>query len=93
MRVPWGENASRMSARFVTEAGAMALSSTPMQTVPFMARCPNCGYDWLQDGYTRQTLIALLRAQPSIKAYCICCAVLWPISAEELRAISEALAE
>jgi hypothetical protein len=35
----------------------------------------------------------LLRAQPSIKAYCMCCAELWPISAEEQHAISKALFE
>jgi len=64
-----------------------------MHTVPFMARCPKCGYDWLQDGYTRDTLLELLRDHPSIKAYCMCCAVLWTISPEEQGAISEALAE
>jgi hypothetical protein len=58
----------------------------------FMARCPRCGYDWLQDGYARHTLRSLLRTPSTIEAYCTRCAVLWPISAAEQRALSEELA-
>jgi len=87
------ESACRMRVKSLIETTAMALGSSAMQTVPFMARCPKCGYDWLQDGYTRETLLQLLRAQPGIKAYCMCCAVLWPIGVEEQQTISEALVE
>jgi len=43
--------------------------------VPFLARCPKCGYEWLQDGYTRRTLLQLLDSSASIDAYCMRCAV------------------
>ena len=59
----------------------------------FKARCSNCGYEWLQDGYTRSELFQLLRSRTSIEAYCMSCGLLWPISATELRAISEKLTE
>jgi hypothetical protein len=62
------------------------------KSVCFTARCPKCGYPWLQDGYTRHTLLSLLRTRSTIEAYCTKCAVLWPISAEEQRALSEELA-
>jgi hypothetical protein len=45
------------------------------ESVPVMARCPECGYEWLQDGYTRHTLPSLL----------------WPISTEERQALNEEL--
>jgi hypothetical protein len=61
------------------------------ESVPFMARCPKCGYQWLQDSYTRHTLLSLLRTKSSIEAYCMRCAVLWPISTEEQRALTEQL--
>jgi len=60
-------------------------------SVPFMARCPKCGYKWLQDGYTRHTLQSLLRTKSTIDAYCMRCAVLWPISTEEPPAGREVL--
>ena len=59
----------------------------------FLARCPRCGYEWLQDGYTRGTLLQLLRSKSRIEAYCMRCAALWPISAAEQQAISGELAE
>jgi hypothetical protein len=59
------------------------------ESVPFMSRCPRFGYQWLQGGYTRHTLLSLLRPRSTIEAYCMKCAVLWPISAEEKRALSE----
>ena len=62
------------------------------ESVPFMSRCPKCGYQWLQDGYKRHTLLSLLRTRSTIEAYCMKCAVLWPISAEEQQALSEDLA-
>jgi len=66
--------------------------------VPFLARCPKCGYEWLQDGYTRRTLLQLLDSSASgcssasIDAYCMRCAVSWPISGQELQALSAELA-
>ena len=82
-----------MSPAPLTRTDATGLGSPPMQRyVPFRARCPKCGYDWLQDGYTRRALLELLRKQSSIEAYCMRCAIVWPISAEEERAVSEALA-
>jgi hypothetical protein len=57
----------------------------------FKARCSKCGYEWLQDGYTRGVLFQLLRSQSSIEAYCMRCGLLWPISATEQRALSEKL--
>jgi hypothetical protein len=83
----------RFEPRWTIQYRTSPLSSRPMRTVPFMARCPKCGYDWLQDGGTRRTLLELLRDHPSIKAYCMCCAGLWTISTEEQRAIGEALVE
>ena len=59
----------------------------------FKARCSNCGYEWLQDGYTRGELFQLLRSHASIKAYCMRCGLLWPISAREQQAISAKLTE
>jgi hypothetical protein len=59
--------------------------------LPFLARCPTCGYHWLQDGYTRRGLRHLLDSKSIIEAYCMRCAVLWPISAAELQALSEEL--
>jgi hypothetical protein len=61
------------------------------ESVPFMSRCPKCGYEWLQDGYTRHTLLSLLRTESRIEAYCMRCAVLWPISTEEQQALTEQL--
>ncbi|HKF98689.1 MAG TPA: hypothetical protein VKB20_10555 [Steroidobacteraceae bacterium] len=60
--------------------------------VPFLARCPKCGYEWLQDGYTRCTLLQLLDSSASIDAYCMRCAVSWPISRQEQQALSAELA-
>ena len=62
------------------------------QSVSLMARCPKCGYEWLQDGQTRDALLSLLRTRSIIEAYCVRCGVLWPISAEERQALSEELA-
>lgn len=62
------EGARCVSAMSLAETTVMAFSSCPTQTVPFMARCPKCGYDSPQDGYTGEALLELLRAQPSIKA-------------------------
>ena len=59
----------------------------------FKARCSKCGYEWLQDGYTRSTLFQLLRSHSRIEAYCMRCGRLWPISPTEQRAISEKLIE
>jgi len=60
---------------------------------PFTSRCPKCGYQWLQDGYTRRALLELLNSECSIEAYCMRCAVLWPISLGEQHAPREALAK
>jgi hypothetical protein len=60
--------------------------------VPFLARCPKCGYEWLQDGYTRRTLLQLLDRSASIDAYCMRCAVSWSISRQEQQALSAELA-
>jgi len=57
----------------------------------FTARCSMCGYEWLQDGYTRSVLFQLLRSDSSIEAYCMRCGLLWPISPAEQRFISEKL--
>jgi hypothetical protein len=62
------------------------------ESVPFMARCPKCGYEWLQDGYTRHTLLSLLHTKSNIEAYCVRCAVLWPISTQEQQALRAQLA-
>jgi hypothetical protein len=59
--------------------------------VPFKSRCPKCGYEWLQDGCTRRTLLELLSSESSIEAYCMRCAVLWPISVDEQHALREEL--
>ena len=59
----------------------------------FTARCSSCGYEWLQDGYTRSALFELLRSHSSIEAYCMKCGRLWPISATEQRTVSEKLIE
>jgi hypothetical protein len=45
----------------------------------------------MQDGYTRHTLLSLLRTKSSIDACCMRCAVLWPISTEEQQALTERL--
>ena len=61
--------------------------------VPFKSRCPKCGYEWLQDGYTRRTLVELLSSKSSIEAYCMRCGVLWPINAEEQHALRAELVD
>jgi hypothetical protein len=60
--------------------------------LPFLARCPKCGYEWLQDGYTRRTLLQLLDSSARIDAYCMRCAVSWPISRQDQQALSAELA-
>jgi hypothetical protein len=59
--------------------------------VSFLARCPKCGYEWLQDGYTRRTLLQLLDSSAGIDAYCMRCAASWPISRQEQQALSAEL--
>jgi hypothetical protein len=55
--------------------------------ISFVSTCPKCGHQRLQHGYTRRTLISLLKAARKIDAYCIVCNVGWSISESERRAM------
>jgi hypothetical protein len=46
----------------------------------FESRCPKCGRERSQHGYTRRLLFDLLNRRSTIDAYCIDCNVCWPIS-------------
>jgi len=56
--------------------------------IAFVSRCPRCGHERFQHGYTRRGLFVLLNTGRSINAYCIVCNVCWPISERERHAIS-----
>jgi len=62
------------------------------QSITFIATCPACGRQQLQDGYTRAALSRLLERGRIIEAYCLKCDGLWPISPEERAAMVGALA-
>jgi hypothetical protein len=53
----------------------------------FESRCPKCGHERFQSGYTRRILFNLLNRRCTIDAFCIDCNVCWPISEIERRVI------
>lgn len=58
--------------------------SRPMnEPMPFMSRCPRCGFWCLQDSYTRRTLLRLTNTDGNIQGYCIGCDGFWPINDHE----------
>lgn len=56
--------------------------------IRFVATCPMCLKERIQQAYSRQTLVFRLNAGSNIEAYCPVCKVYWPISESERRAIS-----
>jgi hypothetical protein len=56
--------------------------------IAFVSRCPRCGHERSQHGYTRRALFVLLNTGRSVNAYCIVCNVCWPISESERHAIT-----
>jgi hypothetical protein len=68
------------------------IASRPIQDwILFSATCPKCRRPVLQHGYSRVLLFCLLDVDLPIEAYCATCDELWPIGAEERRAILSAL--
>ena len=56
--------------------------------IRFVATCPMCLKDRIQQAYSRQTVVFRLNAGSNIEAYCAVCNVYWLISESERRAIS-----
>lgn len=65
-----------------------ALLSDP---VAFVSKCPHCGYEQLQDAYTRGFILRLLEIGHPIEGYCTPCDENWPVDLE-LRADLAAIA-
>ena len=61
------------------------------ERIPFLSTCPECRHKMPVDGYRRNELIKLLKANGEIKGYCINCDVQWPISAGERAGLARAL--
>jgi hypothetical protein len=62
------------------------------RSIAFVSTCPACGSQRSQNGYTRRAIARLLETTHTIDAYCVPCDVLWPISAEERRAMARLIA-
>jgi hypothetical protein len=63
------------------------------ELIPFMSRCPRCGYRRLQDGYTHRVLRRLLNTNAIIEGYCATCDAFWPIGALERSGIALAFCD
>jgi len=59
--------------------------------IGFPSKCPRCGRERRQHGYTRRTLFFLLNTGRSIDAYCVICNVCWALSESERHAISSSM--
>lgn len=51
------------------------------ECTPFLSTRPECKHKMPVDGYRRNELIKLMKANGEIKGYCINCDVQWPITA------------
>jgi hypothetical protein len=60
--------------------------------ITFVSTCPACGSQRSQNGYTPRAIARLLERSHTIDAYCVPCDVLWPISADERRAMARLIA-
>jgi hypothetical protein len=75
-----------------TKEARGGIPSRPIQEwILFAAICPKCRQPALQHGYSRVLLFGFLDVDHPIEAYCAKCDELWPISAEERRALIGAL--
>lgn len=62
------------------------------RSITFVSTCPACGSQRSQNGYTRRAIARLLETNHTIDAYCVPCDVLWPIGADERRAMARVIA-
>jgi hypothetical protein len=67
------------------------LRANQQEWVLFAAICPKCRQQVLQHGYSRVLLFGFLDVDYPIEAYCAPCDEIWPISAQERRAVIDAL--
>jgi hypothetical protein len=49
----------------------------------FVAKCPGCGYDHAQDGFSVASLERLLARGHPIEGYCVICDDFWQVSHQE----------
>jgi hypothetical protein len=53
------------------------------EAIHFVSRCPHCGNERVQDGYSRRVLMRLINTCCRIEAYCVVCDEFWGISETE----------
>jgi hypothetical protein len=61
----------------------LARYSAMNESILFDSRCPKCGHQRVQDGYTRRILQRLINTGSTIEAYCVACDVFWPLGDKE----------
>lgn len=73
---------------FTPQMRAIRARSRP---ITFVSTCPACGLQRSQNGHTRRALARSLETGHTIDAYCVPCDVLWPLSADERRAMAKVI--
>ena len=53
------------------------------EALVFSAKCPQCGREQLQDGFTVADLMRLLYGGYPIEAYCAFCNAFWTVSVQK----------